>query len=50
MPESTMQDQGIQTAPSAEPRKAAKAFVKPTLTRHQSLPRVTAGIAGGGSP
>ncbi len=30
--------------------EATKKFVKPTLTRHASLPVVTAGIAAGGSP
>ncbi len=31
------------------PAETTKQFVKPTLTRHDSLPRVTTVVAGGGS-
>ncbi len=34
-----------------EQAETVKRFVKPTLTRHESLPTVTAGaVVGGGSP
>ncbi len=32
------------------PTEAPKKFVKPQLTRHETLPRVTTGIAGGFTP
>ena len=33
-----------------QPAETVKKFVKPVLTRHESLPRVTNVVAGGGSP
>ena len=33
-----------------QPAEAVKTFVKPALTRHESLPRVTAQVVGPGSP
>jgi hypothetical protein len=47
-----VQSQAREGAPNHHdhPAEAGKRFVKPELARHESLPRVTAGLAGGGSP
>ena len=41
---------GQHEAEDPRPAEAVKRFVKPTLTRHESLPRVTTQLAGAGSP
>ena len=55
MPEDAIRNEVVQSREHEaergdQPAEAVKKFVKPTLTRHDSLPRVTTLLAGGGSP